>query len=259
MDHVTTNAHSSGESQLYIFENIEAVIKMIIMGRSPTLRHVSRTHRVAFDWLFDRIILDSKIQIEYVDTKNHLADMLTKTSFTRDEWNHHHRLFNIMNFSMFSCNHLFLSNRKQRAMSKRAQEGISREGSAMAKPRPMNLVSHNLFSTRNKSPQNPGNAKAEQGGVSSGTWKQIRDTSQNPAVYSQVRQQEDTQNANTWIFRTHPASGNGCEVWRHVNRSKMEFDNMLGKVCQNLQKKWETTENSPQFWIEAIKTNALMW
>ena len=26
----------------------------------PTMRHVSRTHRVAFDWLFDRINLDSK-------------------------------------------------------------------------------------------------------------------------------------------------------------------------------------------------------
>ena len=33
----------------------EAVIKMIIKGRSPTMRHVSRTHRVSLDWLFDRI------------------------------------------------------------------------------------------------------------------------------------------------------------------------------------------------------------
>ena len=38
----------------------EAVIKMIIEGRSPTMRHVSRTHRVAPDWLFDRINLDPK-------------------------------------------------------------------------------------------------------------------------------------------------------------------------------------------------------
>ena len=38
----------------------EAVIKMIIKGRSPTMRHVSRTHRGALDWLFDRINLDSK-------------------------------------------------------------------------------------------------------------------------------------------------------------------------------------------------------
>ena len=38
------------------------MIKMIIKGRSPTMRHVSRTHRVAADWPFDRIILDPKIQ-----------------------------------------------------------------------------------------------------------------------------------------------------------------------------------------------------
>ena len=52
------------------------------------MRHVSRTHRVALDWLFDRIFLDSKIQIKYIDTKNQLADILTKGNFTRDEWNH---------------------------------------------------------------------------------------------------------------------------------------------------------------------------
>ena len=51
-------------------------------------RHVSRTHRVAVDGLFDRINMDSKIQIKFVDTKNQLADMLTKGSFTRDEWDH---------------------------------------------------------------------------------------------------------------------------------------------------------------------------
>ena len=56
----------------------EAVIKMIIKGRSPTMRHVSRSHRVALDWLFDRINLDPKIQIKYIDTKNQLADILTK-------------------------------------------------------------------------------------------------------------------------------------------------------------------------------------
>ena len=51
VDYVSTNANSSqGESQLYVFEDNEAVIKMIIKGRSPTMRHVSRTHRVALDW-----------------------------------------------------------------------------------------------------------------------------------------------------------------------------------------------------------------
>ena len=89
IDAVPSNVQSARqEALLHVFEDNEAVIKMIIRGRSPTMRHVSRTHRVALDWLFDRINLDSKIQIKYIDTKNQLADILTKGNFTRDEWNH---------------------------------------------------------------------------------------------------------------------------------------------------------------------------
>ena len=45
-------------------------------------------HRVALDWLFDRVNLDPKIQTKYIDSKKQLADILTKGNFTRDEWNH---------------------------------------------------------------------------------------------------------------------------------------------------------------------------
>ena len=81
------------------FEDNEAVIQMIIKSRSPTMRHVSRTHRVALDWLLDRINLDPEIHIKYVDTKYQLADILTKGSFTRDEWNNLFHLFNISHLS----------------------------------------------------------------------------------------------------------------------------------------------------------------
>ena len=102
IDSVPSNVQSARQEVLLsVCEDNEAVIKMIIKGRSPTMRHVSRTHRVALDWLLDRINLDSKIQIKYSDTKNQLADMLTKGSFTRDEWDHLLRLLNILNFSMF--------------------------------------------------------------------------------------------------------------------------------------------------------------
>ena len=85
VDFISSNLHSSHEEAfLTIFEDNEAVIKMIIKGRSPTMRHVSRTHRVALDWLFDRINLGPKIQIRHIDTKNQFADILTKGNFTRD-------------------------------------------------------------------------------------------------------------------------------------------------------------------------------
>ena len=62
IDCVSTNVQfSHQEALLYVFEDNEAVIKVIIKGSSPTMRHVSRTHRVALDWLFDRINLHPKI------------------------------------------------------------------------------------------------------------------------------------------------------------------------------------------------------
>ena len=61
-------------AMLYFFEDNEAVIKMVIRGRSPTMRHVSRIYRVALDWLFDRINLDPK-KNKYDDTKHQPADI----------------------------------------------------------------------------------------------------------------------------------------------------------------------------------------
>ena len=63
VDFIPSNVKSFHQEAL--FEDNEAAIKMIIKGRSPTMRHVSRTHRVALDWLFVRINLDPKIQIKY--------------------------------------------------------------------------------------------------------------------------------------------------------------------------------------------------
>ena len=119
IDCVPSNVQSSHqEALLYVFEDNEAVIKMIIRGRSPTVRHVSRTHRVALDWLFDRLNLDPKIQIKYIDTKNQLADILTKGNFTRDGWNHLLCLFNISHFSSTVCSD---------TMAKRSQQDSGEE------------------------------------------------------------------------------------------------------------------------------------
>ena len=91
------------------------------------MRHVSKTHRVALDWLFDRINLDPEIEIKYIDTKNQLADILTKRNFTRDERNQLLCLFNISHFSTAEC---------CAAMAKRSQQE-SGEERVTAKSRPM--------------------------------------------------------------------------------------------------------------------------
>ena len=148
IDSVLSNVQSARhEALLYVFEDNEAVIKMIIKSRSPTMRHVSRTHRVALDWLFDRINLDTKIQIKYIDTKNQLADILTKGNFTRDEWNHLLTLFNISHFSSTACT---------AAMEKRAQQE-SGEERVTAKWRPlMNLTARMPSVVSSSASSNPG-------------------------------------------------------------------------------------------------------
>ena len=148
IDSVPSNVQSANqEALLYVFEDNEAVIKMIMKDRSPTMRHVSRTHRVALGWLFDRINLYPKIQIKYIDTKNQLADILTKESFTRDEWNHLLTLFNISQVSSTSC---------IAAMAKRAQQD-SGEGRVTAKSRlVMNLTARTPSFVSSSASSNPG-------------------------------------------------------------------------------------------------------
>ena len=147
IDSVPSNVQSARqEALLYVFEDNEAVIKMIIKGRSPTKRHVSRTHRVAPDWLFDRINLDSKIQIKYIDTKNQLADILTKGNFTRDEWNHLLNLFNISHFRSTACSD---------TMAKRSQQGSGERVTAKSRPM-MNLTARMPSVVSSSTSSNPG-------------------------------------------------------------------------------------------------------
>ena len=93
------------------------------------------------------LIWTPKIQIKYIDTKNQLADILTKGNFTRDEWNHLLTLFNISHFSSTAC---------IATMAKRAQQE-SGEGRVTAKSRPMmNLTARTPSFVSSSASSNPG-------------------------------------------------------------------------------------------------------
>ena len=81
---------------------------------------------------FDRINLDPKIQIKYIDTKNQLADILTNGNLTCDEWNHLLCLFHISHFSSTKCSEV---------MSKRTQKDSAEERVTSKSKPTMNLVS----------------------------------------------------------------------------------------------------------------------
>ena len=133
----TKNSDSS--AMLYVFEENKAVIKMVFKGRSPAMRHVSRTHRVFLigclrEWTW-------KIQIRYIDTQHQIADILTKGNFTRDEWNNILHVFNISHFSSLCCAKNFSLISCTKRVAKRMQE--QKEDNRIvvkSKPTAMNLA-----------------------------------------------------------------------------------------------------------------------
>ena len=84
---------------------------------------------------FDRINFDSKIQIRYVDIKNQLVDILTKGSFSEEEWNNLLRLKNIMTVCTFPLSHF------SHFVSMRGPEQNFAKGSVVTKQNPMSSIS----------------------------------------------------------------------------------------------------------------------
>ena len=73
-------------TQLYLFGENAAVIRMTL--RRLNWRHVTRTHCVDLDWLFDRFNSDLSTFITYVRTDEQLADLLTTVSFSSQQRQH---------------------------------------------------------------------------------------------------------------------------------------------------------------------------
>ena len=82
-------------------------------------------------------------------------------------------------------------------MSKRGQESTAKEGSAVAKPRQMTLVSRKLLSTKQTSPKDSGasnspvNQELDQSSVSWSARKQVRDNDQDPTTHAQEWQKDN--------------------------------------------------------------------
>ena len=215
------------EALLYVFEDNEAVIKMIIKGRSPTMRHVSRTHRVTNDWFLDRINLDPKIQIKYIDTKNQLADILTKGNFTRDEWNHLLCLFNISHFSSTDCSEV---------MSKRTQKDSGEERITAKSKTMMNLVSrcsvrnpNVLASTASESPMKT----RSESQVPLSSWNEQQPRTERPVMLASSSNSSEWNTDKTWSSQEWKSdelmegrTGRPVLFAQHTDRFIVENDNM---------------------------------
>ena len=102
------------------------------------MRHISRTRRVNFDWIFDRINLDSGTQIKYVNTRKQIADILTKGSFSRERWLQLTQLFNQVTPHLHTCNRLQAFLHLDESMSKR--QARPEDVRSVTKSRPVRIL-----------------------------------------------------------------------------------------------------------------------
>ena len=177
---------------------------------------------------------------------NQLADMLTEGSFTLDEWDHLLRSVNIMNFSVFPAA-IFFQTEKQSVVSKRAQESTAKEGSAVAKPRPMSLVSRNLLSVKKTPPLDSSASALEIKSWIRVVFHRASGTGakqQDPPAYSQERRQDDTPSSSTRRL----VRGDDSQI----ERTRLELHNVqisdhryLEKVFKNLRQKLNLAEEAP--------------
>ena len=72
---------------LIIAEDNEAVIKIVKKARSMALRHLPRTHRIDLQWLFE-VCSNPRIRMLYVNTKQQIADLMTKALNNPQTWEH---------------------------------------------------------------------------------------------------------------------------------------------------------------------------
>ena len=244
----------------------EAVIKMIIKGRSPMMRHVSRTHRVALDGLFDRINLEPQDPNQTCWHQKPARRLVNQRKFHAWWWCNLLRLFNLMNSSMFSHSR-FRSIEKANTMSKRIQERKTGEEPAVAKPRSTCLMSRNLLNEKQLSSLGsdassvPENAQLDSESVLGGTRELARNKDQNPATCPQERNEDNPQQRGDVC-----ESSGGCgKLQRGVDnpleRTRLDYHNMqisdsryVEKVFENLRQKFRLCSCT----LDA-KTSVLIW
>ena len=81
MEHVLAPA----DPPLVFYEDNNATIRIIEMGKSPNLRHIKRMHDISLEWYHD-CVRDGIFTIKYCPTHLQVADMMTKTTHDPSTW-----------------------------------------------------------------------------------------------------------------------------------------------------------------------------
>ena len=93
VDYVPPNVPpTNGLGKCNVLDDNEAVIKMSIKTRAPTLHYVTRTQSVDLSFIFCPFQKDPGLEMNYINTKMQIGDLLTKGQFTAEQFNHLLRL-----------------------------------------------------------------------------------------------------------------------------------------------------------------------
>ena len=83
------------QATIHVMEDNDAMIKVMLSGRNPTMRHLGRTHRISVAWLHERF-KEPQCQLHYCPTLSQCADIYTKAFENKDKWTHARRLISVM-------------------------------------------------------------------------------------------------------------------------------------------------------------------
>ena len=221
---------------------------MIMKGRSSTRRHLSRTHRVALHWSFDRISLDPRSKSNMLTPKNNPRTCWPKEGLRVMNA----RLSNIMNFSItfrtesrVSCPRGLGKVRLKKVRQRRNRgRWIWCEGTSWAHRIPLRKI--RVLRTL---------------GVS----KLMRNSNQDPTAHSPERRQDDPLSSSTRILGRSGEPSSSASTRKlvrgddnQIERTRLAFHNLqisdqryLEKVFKNLRQKLNLAEDAPVLDLKA--------
>ena len=89
------NALFPHQPPLYVHEDNQAMMRIMETGKNPTMRYLSRTHRVSVAWLHE-VCQGKDVILGYEESAKMCADIFTKAFSDVTKWKAARKLINVL-------------------------------------------------------------------------------------------------------------------------------------------------------------------